>query len=137
MARKWIRRHAYYSFPGLMSDFHQRLFFIKKVNFFSTHQVKVYFPPFFPLATPWWHLSETLVTPTLSCAHIHSLSSDWEGRLCPSKYFNFVSVCVFVCLSTVNSSILSKSSHFPFPYFVLHEHLFIPGYQILSTSSQY
>ena len=36
-----------------------------------------------------------------------------------SKYFNFVSVCVFVCLSTVISSIFGKSSHFPFPYFVL------------------
>ena len=32
-------------------------------------------------------------------------SSDWEGWLCLSKYFNFVSMCVFVCLSTMNSSI--------------------------------
>ena len=43
--------------------------------------------------------------PSLSCAHIHSLSSDWERRPCSSKYFNFVYVCVFVCLSTVISSI--------------------------------
>ena len=59
-----------------------------------------------PLTTPWWHLSKTLVTPSLLCAHIHSLSSDWEGWPCPLKYFNFVSVCVFVCLSTVNSSLM-------------------------------
>ena len=36
-----------------------------------------------------------------------------------SKYFNFVSVCVFVCLSTMISSIFGKSSHCPFPYVVL------------------
>ena len=53
------------------------------------------------------------------CTHIHSLSSDWERRPCPLKYFDFVSVCVFVCLSTVISSIFGKSSHFPFSYFVL------------------
>ena len=45
-------------------------------------------------------------------------SFDWEGWPCPSKYFNFVSVCVFVCLSTVISSIFGKSSHFHFPYFL-------------------
>jgi hypothetical protein len=39
--------------------------------------------------------------------------------VCLSKYFNFISVCVFMCLSTVNSSIFGKSSHFSFPYFVL------------------
>ena len=33
-------------------------------------------------------------------------------------YFNFVSVCVFVCLSTVISSIFGKSFHFPVSYFV-------------------
>ena len=43
---------------------------------------------FCPLATPWWHLSKTLVTPSLLCAHIHSLSSDWVGRPCLSKYFD-------------------------------------------------
>jgi hypothetical protein len=51
--------------------------------------------------------------------YLHTLALFWEGRPCPSKYFDFVSVCVFVCLSTVNSSIFGKSSHFPFPYFVL------------------
>jgi hypothetical protein len=34
-----------------------------------------YFPFKFP-ATPWWHLLKTLVTPSLLCVHIHSLSSD-------------------------------------------------------------
>ena len=65
--------------------------------------------------------THTLVTPSLSCAQIHSLSSDWERWPCPSKYFDFISVCVFVCLPTVISSIFGKSSHFPFPYFVLFE----------------
>ena len=55
-------------------------------------------------------------------AHIHSLYSDW-GRPCPSKYFDFVSVCVFVCLSTVNSSIFGGSSRFPFPYFIWYASL--------------
>ena len=50
--------------------------------------------------------------------NIHSFSSDWEGRPCLLKYFDFVSVCVFVWLSTVISSIFGKSFHFPFPYFV-------------------
>ena len=57
------------------------------------------FPPSIPLAIPWWQLSKTLVTPPLLCAHIHLLSYDWERQPCPSKYFNFVSMCVFVCLS--------------------------------------
>ena len=38
------------------------------------------------------------------------------------KIFQFcfhVCVCVCMCLSTVISSIFGKSSHFPFPYFVL------------------
>ena len=39
-------------------------------------EVRINFPPYIPLATPWWQLSKTLVTPPLSCAHIHSLSSD-------------------------------------------------------------
>ena len=77
------------------------------------------YPPSIPLATPWWHLSKTLVTSSLLCAHIHLLSSDWERRPCPSNSFDFVSVCLFVCLSTVISSIFGKSSHFPVPYFVL------------------
>ena len=50
------------------------------------------------------------------CAH----DKDGVTRVTyPSKYFNFVSVCVFVCLSSVISSIFGKSFHFPFPYFVL------------------
>ena len=60
-----------------------------------------------------------IVTPSLSCAHIHSFSSDWKRRPCPSKYFDFVSMRVFMCLSTVISSIFGKSFHFPFPYFVI------------------
>ena len=28
-------------------------------------------------------------------------------------------MCVFVCVSTVLSSVFGKSSHFPFPYFML------------------
>ena len=84
----------------------------------SSNGKTYYFPPSIPLATPWWYLSKTLVMPSLSCAYIHSLYSDWERWLCPSKYFDFVSLCVFVCLSTVISSIFGKSSHFPFPYFV-------------------
>ena len=63
-----------------------------------------------------------LVTPSLSCAHLHTLSSDWERRPCPSKYFDFV----FVCLSTVISSIFGKSFHFLFPYFVLFILLYFP-----------
>ena len=60
------------------------------------------------------NFSSTLVMPSLSCAHIHLLSSDWEEQSCPSKYFDFVSICVFMCLS----SIFGKRFHFPFPYFV-------------------
>ena len=71
--------------------------------------------PSIPLATPWWHLSKTLVMLSLSYAHIHSLSSDWEGRPCLLKYFDFVSVCVFVCLSTVNSSIFVNVSFITLP----------------------
>ena len=48
---------------------------------------------------------------------MRTLTENWRAVL--SKYFDFVSVCVFVCLFTMNSSIFGKSSHFPFPYFVL------------------
>ena len=57
--------------------------------------------------------------------HQQSVGKPWFSMscytvrwLCPSKYFDFVSMCVFVCLSTLISSIFGKSSHFPFPYFV-------------------
>ena len=33
------------------------------------------------------------MTPSLSCVHKHLLSSDWERRPCPLKYFDTVSVC--------------------------------------------
>ena len=80
-------------------------------------KVPKYFPSI-PFTTPWWHHSKTLVMPSTLCAHIHSLSSDWERRPYPSKHFDFVSVCVFVCQSTMNSSIFGKNSLFPFPYLV-------------------
>ena len=38
----------------------------------------------------------SLVTPSLSCIHKHLLSSDWERRLCLSKYLDTVSVCLCV-----------------------------------------
>ena len=41
------------------------------------------------------------------------------GRVRRNILILFVCV-VFVCLSTVISSIFGKSSHFPFPYFVLN-----------------
>ena len=50
--------------------------------------------------------------------YIRSLLIDKEGHPYPLKYFDFVSVCMFVCLSTMISSIFDKSSHFPFAYFV-------------------
>ena len=68
----------------------------------------------------------TKMMPSLSCAHVHSLSSDWERQPCPSKCFDFVFVCVFVCLSTMISSIFGKSFHFPFPYFVLFIFRYFP-----------
>ena len=70
------------------------------------------------------NLSKTLVTPSLSCAHIHLLSSDWERRSCLSKYFYCVSMCVLVCLSTVISSVFGKSFHFPFLYFKIFRNIY-------------
>ena len=29
------------------------------------------FSPSIPVTNPWWHLSKTLVMPSLTCAHIH------------------------------------------------------------------
>ena len=55
------------------------------------------YPPSIPLATPWWHISKALVMPSLSSVHIHSLSSDWERRPCPSKYFDLVCMCLSCC----------------------------------------
>ena len=49
-----------------------------------------------------------LVMPSLSCAHIHSLSSDWERRPCTSKYFDFVSMCVsFLLFCVICTLVLS------------------------------
>ena len=46
------------------------------------------------------------------------LSSDWERRPCPSKYFDLVSMCM--CgFPPVISSIFDEFFPFPFPYFVL------------------
>ena len=52
-----------------------------------------------------------------------------------SKYFDFVSMCVFVCLSTVNSSIFGQSSHFAFPYFVLFILWYFPFHVVYLGSS--
>ena len=65
-----------------------------------------------PLMAPFIN---SLVTPPLSCVHIHSLSSDWERRPCLLKYFKFPCAC-----PTVISSIFGKNFHFPFPYFFVH-----------------
>ena len=85
----------------------------------TSHNLLLNFSPSIPFATLWWHLSKTLLKPSLSCAHINLLSPDWERWQCPLKYFEFDSVCVFECVSSVISSIFGKSSHFPFRYYVL------------------
>ena len=50
-------------------------------------------------------------------------SSRWTGTRTYTRKQNqnilILFPCVFVCLSTVNSSIFGKNSHFPFLYFVL------------------
>ena len=57
----------------------------------------LHFPPSIPLATSWWHLSKTLVMPSLMCAHIQSLSFDWERRQCPYISILFPFVCSCAC----------------------------------------
>ena len=44
-----------------------------------------------------WAHDKDGVTRVLSCTHTHSLSSDWERWSSPSKYFDFVSVCLCAC----------------------------------------
>ena len=46
-----------------------------------------------PLVAPFIN---SLVMPSLSCAHIHLLFSDWERLPCPSKYLAQVSMCLHV-----------------------------------------
>ena len=54
------------------------------------------FPPSIPLGTPWWHLSKTLVMPSLS-SYIRSLLIEKDGRV----HLNILILiqCVFMCLS--------------------------------------
>ena len=74
--------------------------------------------------TKWytWQLSSLWTgTWTNTRKQNRNISTDTNTHMeTKSKYyFDFISMCVFVCLSAVNSSIFGKSSHFPFPYFVL------------------
>ena len=47
------------------------------------------------------HSGQAHENTSLSCVHKHSLSSDWEKWLCPSKYFDFVSVCLSTLISSI------------------------------------
>ena len=76
------------------------------------------FPPSITLATPWWHLSKTLVTPSLLCVHIHfSLLVEKDG--CVHRNISILLPCVFMCLSTRISSIFGKSFFLSFPLFCI------------------
>ena len=57
------------------------------------------------------------MTPSLSCVHIHSLSSDWEKCMWLSKYFELVSVCF--CVPFHRRSLLFLIRVFPFLSLIL------------------
>ena len=73
------------------------------------------------------NISKTLVMPSLSCAHILSLSSDWEGQPCPSKYLDFFSMCV--CVSV-------HRELFNFQYFVFFVLWHFPFHMVCLYLSQ-